>query len=506
MNTVKNSEFEDFDSDDIVDDVDEDFEEEVEDSPEEFNPDSTKVQGTQNKSVGQTVAKTKYSKEYDDAFSGDEKVAHLLDLNEDSYTRTFRTIKTRQIGFTEPIKIGRNKTMSGLTASVRDLGVLNPIHVMTVSEDSEDDTFKYIMLSGTRRLYAALRNGIEDIDAIVWDFKDKEKGADIALFVSLMLNRSQKRDWVEVWDLYQILELQSEITPGTLEYLLQMKPGEAMKLKDVMLCDYSDVKDALLSGKKELDGAYKMLMKYRKEEDVISKEDAQGSTAMVEGAENIAAEGDEVTTKPQLADEDVRELLDMASDADVSDVTLGEDDFEELTEGEDKQQKVGNRTTLDPALKSAVLKRDNFRCTICGEGGPAELPILAVHHILPVHTGGKDSMDNLTTLCLNHHILLHTIERSGGKIVGLTKEEFDSYTPENQLNLKKTRKLALVAVEADKRKHMTLDEVKKATTDSVKHPMPGVGVSDIKNAYAAAKKNGEIDSSGNIVDTSEEED
>ena len=146
--------------------------------------------------------------------------------------------------------------MTGLTATIRDLGVLTPIHVMTVPEESEDDDYKYVLIDGLRRIFGALKNGQEEINAVVWDFEDKDKGSDLALYISLLLNRQQKRDWAELWHLYQVLEAQSPITPGTLEYLLQMESGEAMKLKDVMLCDYAEVKDTLLSGEKDLEACY----------------------------------------------------------------------------------------------------------------------------------------------------------------------------------------------------------------------------------------------------------
>ena len=36
------------------------------------------------------------------------------------------------------------------------------------------------------------------------DFKDKEQGSELALALSLVLNRAQRREWSEVWELYQI--------------------------------------------------------------------------------------------------------------------------------------------------------------------------------------------------------------------------------------------------------------------------------------------------------------
>ena len=421
--------------------------------------------------------------EYDETISNEDKLNNLLKLTSDSYTREIKRIKVREIGFTDPVKKGRAETMTGLTAVIKDLGVLDPIDVMTV-EDPDDD-FKYILISGLRRVYGALKNGIEEVDAVVWDFKDKDRGSDLALYLGLLLNRHQRRNYGEIWHLYQVLELQSAITPGTLEFLLEMESGDAMKLKDVMLCDYEEVKQALLSGEKTLDGAYKLLSKLRKEEDRLAMEDATGVADAVDGVDEITS--DNTGEGGQLSDQDVLELLEMVDsmDEDVTDA-----DFNDLNQGVVDSQAGGERHPLDPALKSAVLSRDNFKCKCCGFGGAAALGILAIHHILPCHTFAKgqptDYMENLTTLCLNHHILLHVAERNGGKLQ-MTKEEFDSYSEEEQLALKKCLKLAKVAVEADKRKNMSLEDVRKATTDSIRHPMPGTGLKDAQIAYNAAK-------------------
>lgn len=427
--------------------------------------------------------------EYEQAFDSEEKLSHILKLTSDAYTRKFERIKISQIGFTDPVKKSRSETMIGLTSTIKDLGVLDPIDVMTVPEESEDDDYKYVLIAGLRRVFGALKNGQTEIDAIVWDFKDKDKGSDLSLYLGLLLNRTQKRSWAELWHLYQILELQSAITPGTLEYLLQLESGDAMKLKDVMLCDYDEVKQALLNDEKTLDGAYKLLCKLRKEEDRLAAEDATGVAEDVEGAEDIADSN--VGERGTLSDQDVLELLEMADSAEGD---VDGEDFSELNQGVDEHQVVGERHPLDPALRSAVMARDKFRCRCCGFGGPAALGILAAHHVLPVHVGGADTLDNLITLDVSCHILIHVAERNGGKLQ-MTKEEFDSYSEADQTKLKRILKYAKVAVEADKRRNMSLDEVRAATTDSVRHPMPGAGLTDAQRAYREAQLRGELEES-----------
>ena len=306
--------------------------------------------------------------EYDDAFTGEEKLSHILKLTSDAYTRKFERIRIDQIGFTDPIKKSRTETMIGLTSTIKDLGVLDPIDVMTVPEELEDDDYKYVLITGLRRVFGALKNGQTEIDAIVWDFKDKDQGSDLALYLGLLLNRTQRRSWGELWHLYQILELQSAITPGTLEYLLQLESGDAMKLKDVMLCDYDEVKQALLNDEKTLDGAYKMLSKLRKEEDRLAAEDATGVAEDVEGAEEIA--DNNIGDSGTLTNEDVMELLEMAGSTEES---VDEEDFGALNASafDDEHQKVGERHPVDPAIRQGTFQRDNYLCRCCGTGGVA---------------------------------------------------------------------------------------------------------------------------------------
>lgn len=429
------------------------------------------------------------AREYDDIFTGDEAASNILKLTSSSFKREIQRIKISQIGYTHSTKMGRQDTVSGLTSTIRDLGVVTPVHVMTVDKDSETEDYKYVLLDGIRRLWGALKNGQTEVDAVVWDFEDKEKGADLALVITLILNRVQKRSWKEVWDLYRILEMQHQLTPGTLEYLLQLEGGDAMKLKDVMLCEYEEVKQALLNNEKNLEACYKMLQKLRKEEDKLYKEDTMGISDVVEDAEEIAGnniEGD----SGQLTDDDVRELLEMSNNLDELD-NLEEDDFDSLNTPDDSfvdQQKVGERHALPKELRDAVLQKDDFHCQCCNMhliGARAGLS--AVHHILPVHVGGKDKMENLTTLCVGCHITLHNMERNGGSIM-MSKEDFEALPEVEQLSLRKARNLAKIAIEADKRKGMNKDAVLKATQDSIRHPMPGVGLKETQQVYNDYKR------------------
>lgn len=52
--------------------------------------------------------------------------------------------------------------------------------------------------------------------------------------------------------------------------------------------------------------------------------------------------------------------------------------------------------------KTLALRRDGFACLICGFD-----VVLHVHHIVPRSKGGDHSVNNLATLCPNHHAMVH---------------------------------------------------------------------------------------------------
>jgi 5-methylcytosine-specific restriction endonuclease McrA len=54
------------------------------------------------------------------------------------------------------------------------------------------------------------------------------------------------------------------------------------------------------------------------------------------------------------------------------------------------------------ATRRAVLKRDNYRCILCGATRNLE-----VHHIVPRAEGGSNDLANLVTLCTACHDTTH---------------------------------------------------------------------------------------------------
>lgn len=369
---------------------------------------------------------------YESEVELESKTVDALSMNKDSFNISIGVVDFRDISFSEAMKKGRKETYLGLTKSVEELGILNPIHVMRTegyadwleSGGSENDYegWKYIVIDGFRRIYAGVKNGLTRCNAVIWDFKDKELGSDLLMTVSLYLNKKQKHSWGEVWYLFQILELQSSMTPATLEFLLQLESGEAMKLKDIMLSEYDEIKQALLNNEKAITQAYNMLQKERKEENQIYKEDKQGISSVEEAGDIVDGDG---SNRPKLSDEDVKQLLDLVeNEEEFSDDDFGEWSGEEI---EDHWQDRKNGDRIDERLRLSILERDGYTCQVSGFGKGLPIALvrgsLSVHHKVPVSLGGRDSVDNLVTLSNDYHNLIHRVAETGK--LGITKEEYD---------------------------------------------------------------------------------
>lgn len=430
--------------------------------------------------------------EYENSFDSEEKVANALKISKGDFTIQEGVVEFESLLIPDPIKKNRGDSYMGLSRSVIELGIVTPIHVM-ISEGYADyveehgngdgfEGFKYILLDGFRRVWAGYKNGLQRSKAIIWDFKDKDKATDLAIPLSKVLNKNAKHTWGEIWYMYQVLESQSAMSPGSLEYLLQLEPGDAMKLKDIMQSGYDEVIADLMSNKKTLAQAYNLLQKLRKEEDVLMKEDNQGIAKMEQADGILERGGDSV-----LSNDQVNELLEMSSNFDG---VLSEEDFDELMGNniEDERQTVGERHPLDPALRAAVLQRDGYCCQISGvgKGLPANiaLAILNVHHKVPVHCGGTDTMDNLITVSLDAHTLIHVIERNMGKL-GMSKEQFDSLDEKSQQFIQGVMKIARIAVEANRRMGKTREQV-KSESSVPRFQMPGVVQRENMDAMAMA--------------------
>ncbi|MEC2463796.1 HNH endonuclease [Bacillus cereus] len=406
-----------------------------------------------------------------------------LGIEKENYTLTYvNDVKLSKIAISEPVKKGRASTIVGLTKSVGELGVVTPIHLMkleSADEDEDSDMPCYQMIDGLRRVYSSVKNNLETIPAMIWDFRDKQKGRQAALILGLTLNRHQKRTWSEIWDLYNILELQTQIKPATFESLFQLDGGDAMKLKDVMFSEYIEIKEELINNEKTLDQCYKNLQKLRKEENTLEIEDQTGFAETSEMAKDVV-EGEE-TPEVQLSNDEVLAILEMGqaigTEVDPADFGAMGDMFGEVT-----HQDVKNRKPIDPIIKQQTLARDDYRCRCCATGGKAFLSTLIYHHIVPVHAGGPDSLDNGLTLCDSCHITLHVVERLGK--LTITEEEFNEYEIQEQWRIKNILHYARIAILAGKQKGLTDEQRKKLAQSGTRHRMPGEGHAENQQGYA----------------------
>lgn len=425
---------------------------------------------------------------------GDKETNELFGFSKGSYNiLPTSNIEISKIAYSTPMKEGRKETASGLTKSVRESGVLNPIDVILLPEPDEEMREmleedgeiipEYLLVSGLRRVFASLKNGYSTIPANVWDFKDKEQGQKASLELGLWLNRQQKHSWSEIWSLYQVLEEKSQIRPAMAEFLFQLEGGDAMKLKDVMLSEYPEIREDLLSGTKTLEQSYKQLMKERKEEDELAMSDSKGLSDASEDTASIVDGNENVDPLDNSQVLQLMEMLDKTEEGDLSD-----EDFNELNYNDDPVvQDVKHRTYVDPLVKKSALYRDNFRCTCCGTGGVAFLDVIIFHHIIPVHAGGADTIENGTTLCDTCHLTLHVAERNGGRLP-MSKEQFDEYPPEQQERIRRILKLAKVAYKADKLKGYSREEIEKLARAAATHRMPGQNIEENLTLYKEAQK------------------
>lgn len=65
---------------------------------------------------------------------------------------------------------------------------------------------------------------------------------------------------------------------------------------------------------------------------------------------------------------------------------------------DETRRRQAERAKMSPSLRYNVLKRDHFRCQICG-ATQADGVKLHVDHIVPIAKGGKTELSNLRTLC-----------------------------------------------------------------------------------------------------------
>lgn len=442
--------------------------------------------------------------QYDKNFTGEEQIDQMLSGITGKFKTHIEAIPVDSIILPKIKKEMREQTIIGLTGLVRTLtDVVTPIHVMTLEDDDES----YVLLDGTRRLYSAIKCGNETINAVIWDFDDKNLGKSISNILGLVLNRSQKLKNKELWQMLRVLETVNKCTPGRIEFLLQMEAGDAMRLKDVMLAEgdeeVAEVKEKFLSGELTIDAAYKKIAKIRKTENRLERDEERELDL------RTADEVDEGKAAPapasthHLSNDEVMKILEMG-DEDVSDQTL-----EALREKGEKMreeanaphvQKVGERHPVDPAIRQATFERDGYKCRCCGIGDELYLSILVFHHAVPVFADGPDTVENGLTLCANCHLMLHNY------VDGHLHGDISEYTPEEQKTLRNIFKYGNIALRAAQAKGLKKGDIHELDASSRQHIMPNTFVKANDTAFYATQGSGKSKAKSDDEDVAEPED
>lgn len=250
-----------------------------------------------------------------------------------------------------------NGTLQGLTKQVQSMSTVVPV-VLTLTEayykhlvsDKPVDEFmgqRFVLLQGLRRLFATLRVKAKTIPAVVQVFDNPEvinKRLDI---LSSVLQRSAKPNWAETYELVQRLADTHGFEYHEIDTLVGLGVGDALKLDDVMKDEkYPEVKDSLLSGKKDLKGAYALLEKFRREDATLAAQDSVGLQDM-DGQVDYGMQ--------------IQEGVQVSSQEEVTEALgyLPQDDDED---SESVQLEVS------AAVRDAVLEREDGQCWACGLG------------------------------------------------------------------------------------------------------------------------------------------
>lgn len=428
-----------------------------------------------------------------------ESIEEFLNLDKSKYTIERGFVKFTEINVQKKMNDARKDTKTGLVKSIREVGILTPIHVMITKEygeflKSKDKSEpykapKYILLDGYRRVFNGIKVGLDGCYATIWNFKDKYYGEQFALILSAILNKTQKHSMNETWELIKAIRQMIPIGNRTLDSLFQLENGDTSKLLEIMTSDYQEVIDAVMNGKKTISQAYNQLKKLWDEEDEGARDDKIGVSDFdtehkVVGKEKGEEEEEEQEERPVLTNEQASEILNANQD-DLTDEEVLDTYKEMIKEPPVKHQDPKDRKQLDKDIKAETLRRDGYKCTCCGsgEGLPLKyaLTILQSHHIISVANGGPDSLENITTVCPNCHTLIHTVLWNEGIF---NKSDFEKLPPERKEQMKKILKYAYADYKAAKLLGKTTEQIKEDNKNHIKFKMPGTDLRENKAALA----------------------
>lgn len=384
-------------------------------------------------------------------------------------------IDIENIAIVKRIRIGNN--VADLVQSIKSTGLLKPIDVAPTNAEGV-----YVLLDGFRRVVACARCGKRRIPCVV---NMKVNVPEIPI-IEAMYNHCKPYTVKEMISYIEYLEKEKGIMSASMiEYLLQMNSGDYTKLKDVLNDGDEDIVSKLLNGQYTIEMAFKKLEQRRKKESTEEKEIKKAEKVYgdeeASGASHIAESGEIAEDGPGLTDDELKEL---AIGADSLDEGLEDSSLDDMVEEgkkmdgfEPHKQKPGEREFIDPAIKKAVLARDNFTCAACKCGGESFVSAIDFHHILPVFLGGPDSADNGLTLCLTCHHLVHEYA-TGDLVIPKEKpeEELDKLSNDErviykneQMRFKRIVKLGTVIREGMAKLNISREKYKK------EHPNASVG-------------------------------
>jgi len=401
--------------------------------------------------------------EYNATFNGEEQLEHSLYNIIGKVNITAQKLKIEDLVPSNFKKMSRASTIIGLNGIVSQWGIINPIHVMKLEDEG-----MYLILDGLRRVYAAMKNGMQEIDCRVWDFDDVTEGKRLANVISLMLNKTERYKPLEQWNMMHTLESGNDLSPALLEYLIQLEAGQAMKLKDVMLCeeDYIEIRQKLVDGEIDIEGAYKKLCAERKKDNRLLRED---NTAVENTLRDESREAEDDNRK--LSDAEVHDLLELA-DTDATGKAPEELDMTDEIRGDDKYQTTDERHPVDQAIRQGTFIRDDFHCRCCGIGGVEWLGVLVFHHAVPVYAGGPDTIENGLTLCQNCHMTLHNY------IQGKVQADLDNMTDNQRVVFKNIFKYGNIAIKAVKSKGIKREDLAKLDKTGSHHDYPDAHIKE----------------------------
>lgn len=419
----------------------------------------------------------------------------IMDNSGSNKAFTLAEVDINDIAITKRVR--QNANSDDITRSIKSTGLLMPIVVAATETEG-----LYVLLDGWRRLMGCARAGKRKVPVII---NNNVSTPEIPIIES-MYNHSRTYTIKEIVDYIDYLEKEKGImNPSMIEYLLQMNSGDYTKLKDLLNDNDEDILEKLYAGAFTIDQAFKKLEQRRKKESLDEKENKKAAAVYDDeeesGADQIAGSGEEASAEDgALTDEQIDALSITASELDdgLDDVSLDEmiEEDKNIEGFKPHKQKVGEREYIDPAIKKAVMVRDNGTCQCCKRGGEQYADVLDYHHCLPVFLGGADTVDNGIMLCVACHRMVHLystddlhvdkalLEGSYSDLEDNKKEQYisEAIFEDEKKRLKRIIKLGSVIRKGMAAKGINKDKYKKEHSNaSVGRRKPGVNAEQEKS-------------------------